>query len=109
MEFLKHLPEDPQALAGLIEIRPGRVVSMSLSRSECCQMMIMAVSQGEEVTAEEYPGDTLYLVLEGVMPLIRDGIRQEMHAGEIAAVPRGVPHAIGGAGDFKLLQLILTK
>ena len=109
MEFFKHLPEEPQALADLIEIRPGRVVSMSLSRSECCQMMVMAVSQGEEVTAEEYPGDTLYYVLEGVMPLYRDGVRHDLQKGEIAAVPRGVPHAIGGAGDFKILQLILTK
>ena len=109
MEFFKHLPEEPQALADLIQIRPGRVVSMSLTRSECCQMMIMAVSQGEEVTSEEYPGDTLYYVLEGVMPLYRGQERRDLTAGQIAVVPRGVPHAIGGAGDFKLLQMILTQ
>ena len=109
MEFMKHLPEDPAKLADLIEIKPGRVVSMSLSKSECCQMMIMAVSQGEEVTEEEYPGDTFYLVLEGTMPLYRDGKRYNMNAGDTAVVPRGVGHAIGGAGDFKMLQIILTK
>ena len=108
MEFLKHLPEEPKALADLIEIRPGRVISMSLSSSEACRMMVMAVSQGEEVLAEEYPGDTLYYVLEGAMPLEREGETRLLRAGDIAAVPRGVPHAIGGAGDFKMLQIIVT-
>ena len=38
MEFLRNLPVDhPEELAKLIEIRPGRVVSMALSRSERCQ------------------------------------------------------------------------
>ena len=109
MEFLKHLPEEPKALASLVEIRKNRVVSMSLSQSDCCQMMVMAVSQGEEVTSEEYPGDTIYYVLEGCMPLHRNGTTYTMQAGEIAAVPRGVPHAIGGAGDFKILQIIVTR
>lgn len=109
MEFLKHLPEEPQDLKELIELEPGQVISMSLSRVENCQMMVMSVSQGEEVTQEEYPGDTLYYVLEGCMPLHRDGKTFLMQAGQVAAVPRGVAHAIGGAGDFKILQIILTK
>ena len=107
MDFLRNLPESPRALSDLIEIRPGRVVSMSLSRNESCQMMLMAVSKGEEVTAEEYPGDTFYYVLDGIMPIEMDGKRQEMKAGQIIAVPCGKAHAIGGAGDFKILQVIM--
>ncbi len=107
MNHLKNLPEEPTALASLISIRPGRVISMSLSRNESCQMMLMAVSNGEEVTAEQYPGDTFYYVLEGTMPLFVDGVRKDMQTGEIAAVPEGKQHAIGGAGDFKILQVIL--
>lgn len=108
MDFLKNLPENPASLASLIEIRPGRVVSMSLSKREECQMMLMAVSNGEEVTAEQYPGDTLYYVLEGIMPLEMDGKRQDMKTGDVVAVPKGKAHAIGGAGDFKILQITLT-
>lgn len=108
MDYLKHLPEDPQTLAGLIDIRPGRVLSKSLSRVPCCQMMLMSVSQGEEVLSEQYPGDTLYYVLEGTMPLHRDGRTASLVPGQIVAVPRGAAHAIGGASDFKVLQLILT-
>ena len=108
MNHLKNLPLEPAALASLITVRKGRVISMSLSRSESCQMMLMAVSNGEEVTAEQYPGDTFYYVLEGMMPILTDGVRQELRAGDIIAVPEGKEHAIGGAGDFKILQVILT-
>ena len=108
MLYFKNLPETPQKLADLIEIKKGRVISMNLSQQESCRMMLIAVSAGEDITAEQYPGDTLYYVLEGVMPLVRDGIKKEMNIGDVAVVPRDVPHAIGGEGDFKILQIILT-
>ena len=109
MEFFKNLPEQPNALADLIEIKPNRVISMSLSKIDNCQMMLMAVSKGEEITTEQYPGDTLYYVLEGVISLQRDGKIYEMTKNQIAVVPKGVKHAIGGTVDFKILQMILMK
>lgn len=108
MEFFRHLPQEPEALKNQIQLRPGRVLSKTISQSQCCQMMLMAVSAGEEILAEEYPGDTLYYVLEGTMPLIRDGVQRAVETGQVVVIPRGVPHAIGGAGDFKLLQIIIT-
>lgn len=54
-------------------------------------MMLLAVSEGEEVTAEQYPGDTLYYVLEGTMPLVRDGITTDLAVGDIVVVPRDIP------------------
>ena len=102
MEFLRNLPVDhPEELAGLIEIRPGRVVSMALSRSEHCQMTLLAFGDGESVSEERYFGDTLYYVLEGSMPDKETVLR----AGACMAVPAGVTHAIGGEGPFKLLQI----
>ena len=109
MEFFKNLPEHPNALADLIEIKPNQVISMSLSKIDNCQMMLMAVSKGEEITTEQYPRDALYYVLEGVMPLHRDGKIYEMTKSQIAVLPQGVEHAIGGKGDFKILQIILMK
>ena len=53
--------------------------------------MLLAVSEGEEVTAEQYPGDTLYYVLEGTMPLVRDGITTDLVVGDIVVVPRDIP------------------
>ena len=66
MEFLRNLPtDDPAALAGLIDIRPARVVSMALTRSEHCQMTLLAFGDGESVSEERYFGDTLYLCAGG--------------------------------------------
>ena len=95
MDTLRNLPTDaPANLASLIDIREGRVVSMSLSKSDTCQIMLMAFGSGESVSEEIYFGDTLYTVLEGEMPLF---------------IPSGTSHAIGGAGGFKLLQMTLQK
>ena len=41
MDTLRNLPTDaPANLASLIDIREGRVVSMSLSKSDTCQIML---------------------------------------------------------------------
>ena len=108
MGRLRNLPrERPEALAGLIDIQPGRVVSMALSGDESCQMTLLAFAEGESVSEECYPGDTLYYVLEGEMPL---AIGEESHllcAGECMSVPAGTAHAVGGTTSFKLLQITL--
>ena len=41
--------------------------------------------------------------------LQRDGKIYEMTKNQIAVVPKGVEHAIGGNGDFTILQIILMK
>lgn len=105
MKFLKNLPGTPGALADLIEIREGRVISMSLTRSDEIQMILLAVPVGEAVTAEQYPGDMFYYVIEGTMPLLKDGEAYELRAGDCMAVEAGVPHAIGGESGFKVLQV----
>lgn len=106
MDVLRNLPTDQGAKLGeLIEIRPGRVVSMALSRSEGCQMTLLAFSAGESVSEEQYWGDTFYYVLEGEMPLETAAGCRVLRTGECMAVPVGTLHAIGGEGPFKLLQI----
>ena len=109
MDTLRNLPIDqPRALASLVEIRPGRVVSMALSRSEHCQMTLLAFAEGESVSDEEYFGDTLYTVLEGEMPLNQGGQQRVLKAGESLRIPARTPHAIGGGSAFKLLQITVS-
>ena len=44
MDTLRNLPTDaPANLASLIDIREGRVVSMSLSKSDTCQIMLLSL------------------------------------------------------------------
>ena len=109
MEFLRNLPtDDPAALAGLIDIRPARVVSMALTRSEHCQMTLLAFGDGESVSEERYFGDTLYYVLEGELHLVLEGVSRRLCAGDCLAVPAGEPHEVAAPGGCKLLQITLS-
>ena len=110
MDTLRNLPTDaPANLASLIDIREGRVVSMSLSKSDTCQIMLMAFGSGESVSEEIYFGDTLYTVLEGEMPLFIGNAKYLLKTGDSLMIPSGTSLAIGGAGGFKLLQMTLQK
>ena len=108
MEVLRNLPTgEPEQLAGLITVQPGRVVSMAMSRSQHCQMTLLAFGDGESVSEECYFGDTLYYVLEGEMPLQMGDRVYPLRAGDCMAVPAHTLHAVGGSLPFKLLQITL--
>ena len=109
MKYLRNLPEgNARPLADLISARPGQVVSMALTRQENWQMILLAVSEGESISDESYPGDTMYYILEGTMLLeTAEGIRT-VKEGECLAVPADTLHAIRGEGAFKVLQVMLS-
>ena len=68
MDFLRNLPtQQPQQLTQLIQIQPGRVVSMAMSRQEHCQMTLLAFGDGESISEECCFGDTFYYILEGAL------------------------------------------
>ena len=109
MEFLRNLPtDDPAALAGLIDIRPARVVSMALTRSEHCQMTLLAFGDGESVSEECYFGDTLYYILEGVLFVSAGEDSRCLQTGDCLAVPAHTPHAVVAPDGCKLLQITLS-
>ncbi len=108
MQNFRNLPtERAENLARLVPILPGRVVSMALSQSERCQMTLLAFADGESVSEERYFGDTFYYVLEGEMPLRREGQTECLLTGDCIAVPAGTLHAIGGTRPFKVLQITI--
>lgn len=108
MEELRNLPLTPSAIKDLIDYRPGSVVSMALSRREDVSITLFAFDEGDSVSSEYYLGDTLYLVLEGQMPLVQNGKAVTLSAGDCVCVPAKAQHAIGGGGRFKLLQITLN-
>lgn len=106
MEYLRNLPlRQASELAHMVEIQPGRVISMALSKSDHCQITLLAFADGESVSEEQYFGDTLYYVLEGEMPLVMDGETRILKRGECLAVAAQKLHTVGGTEPFKLLQI----
>lgn len=109
MDYLKNVPIEPTSLSDLIQYKEGMVVSMQLTRNEDFQMMLMAVADGEEVTSEQYPGDTLYYVIDGIMPLETKEKTYVLNTGDCMAMKANEEHAIGGQGSFKILQITIKR
>ena len=109
MEVLRNLPTgEPEQLAGLIAVQPGRVVSMAMSRSQHCQMTLLAFGDGESVSEECYFGDTLYYVLEGGLSVTLEGAVRQLRTGDRLAVPAGTSHAVAAPEGCKQLQITLS-
>ena len=106
----RNVPTDAAAsLARLIDIKPGQVSSMALTRDAGFDMTLLAFAPGESVSEEEYFGDVLYYLVEGAACVALPKERIPLAAGQVLRVPAHVPHAVEGTGDggFKLLQMNL--
>lgn len=109
MVLLRNLPtQQPEKLAQLIAVQPGRVVSMAMSKSEHCQMTLLAFGDGESVSEECYFGDTLYYVLEGGLSVSIEHAAHTLYAGDCLAVPARTTHAVAAPDGCKLLQITLS-
>ncbi len=108
MSQLRNLPtEGAEALAELVSVRNNQVISMALTRDSKIQMMLLAFAEGEDVSEEQYFGDTLYYVLEGTAMICREEKEIIVTTGEVLMVPAGIIHAVRGKGAFKILQITL--
>lgn len=108
----RNLPTDEaRPIAGLIESRQGQVSSMALASGGAVDFMLMAFAAGESVSEEEYFGDTLCQVVEGMADVVLPDRRVAVAAGEAFMVPARIPHAVEGHEGvaFKLLQLTIPE
>lgn len=108
MSQLRNLPtEAAAALTDLISVRKNQVVSMALTRGGGTSMTLLAFAEGEDVSEEQYFGDTLYYVAEGEAVVRREGTDIPVRAGQVLMVPAGTLHEVRGKGAFKILQITL--
>ena len=109
MNIFTNLPVIPCGLSSLIEAQPHTVASKKLADHPSVEMTLFAFAEGEGVSELVYFGDTMYLVLEGEMKLEKEGRLFTMKKGESISVPSGSLHAIREGGNFKMLQLTISK
>ena len=109
MSFRNLPTESAASLASLIDARPGQVSSMSFTRlDDSVSMTLLAFAEGESVSEEMYPADTLYLVIEGLTDIVFAERRVAVREGEVLMVPAGIEHAVEPGGAAKLLQVSLA-
>ena len=110
MANLKNLPEDiPQKLADMITPRQNQIVSMALSKSDNVSVSLFTFANEETVSEEEYFGDTMYYIVEGETYITKGINKTILKTGEIIKVPAHTLHAIGGIGEFKVLQITINE
>ena len=107
---MKSLPTDHAApLASLADCKSGQVSSRQFAASAGANALLLAFCAGESVSEETYPGDTLYLGVEGVAVVSLPDRAERVPSGSVLMVPAGVPHAVSGEGVFKVFQLNVSE
>lgn len=106
--ILKNLPDHPEQLADLIEYQEGSVVSMSLTNSPCVTILLFALDEDDSISSEQYPGDTMYDVLDGHLSIAVQEAKYELGPGSCLKVAAGTSHALECHGRCKMLQITLN-
>lgn len=103
---LRNLSETKaENLNSLVEIKPRQVVSMAISKNEHANITLLAFADGEDLSEEVYPQDTLYFVLEGTMSVDSDKDSIPVSAGQVLKVPAGKTHRLSAKKAFKIMQI----
>lgn len=108
MAFIKNIEhEKVLALASLVDVQAGQVVSRTLAQNDAVSITLFAFAAGEEIGTHDSEGDAMVLVLEGVGRFTVDGTAREVKAGETLVMPAGKPHAVAAPQDFKMLLTVV--
>lgn len=107
-EFVKNIPvAEATALAGLVTIEPGKVVSRTFVQRPDLSITLFAFAAGEAISAHSAPGDAMVYLLEGQARITIADQATLVNAGEIIVMPANVPHAVAAEKDFKMLLTVV--
>ncbi|SMB85068.1 Mannose-6-phosphate isomerase, cupin superfamily [Desulfonispora thiosulfatigenes DSM 11270] len=110
MATLRNLPQDmPKLLAELISPKKNQIISMALAQSEHLQITLLTFADNENVSEEEYFGDTMYYIVEGEAIITQGENVHHLKAGDVFMVPAHVLHEIAAKGAFKVLQITVNE
>lgn len=110
MANLRNLPtEKPLCMADMITPKNNQIVSMALSKSDNVHISLFTFANKETVSEEEYYGDTMYFMIEGETYIKLDGENYHLKQGDVFSVKAHRLHAIGGIGEFKVMQITVNE
>ena len=98
-ELIKNVEKEQVfALAGLVDVEEGQVVSRTLSQMPGCKITVFAIDADEGMASH---------VLEGTGEITINGAPHQLGAGESIVIPAGAPHAVHGVTAFKMLLVVV--
>jgi quercetin dioxygenase-like cupin family protein len=106
--LLKNIPfSDPQELASMVEYAEGQVVSRTLCQNSAVNITVFAFDKGEGISAHTVSADALVHVLDGTAKVTIGDEQMRVSAGQVVAMPNGVPHALDAEERFKMFLVVV--
>ena len=106
--YIKNIThETVEDLAGLVEIKPGQIVSKTLAQNTAVSLTLFAFDKDEEISTHSSSGDAMVQVLEGTGRFTVDGVDHLANAGQVLVMPAGKPHAVYAQEAFKMLLTVV--
>lgn len=107
-QIIKHLPKaDVFTMANEVSYLPGQIVSKTLSQNQSHSLTLFAFDKGEEISAHKSKGDALVYALDGTGRITIDGTEHILQSGQAIVMPAGLPHAVFGEEQFKMLLVVI--
>lgn len=91
----------------LIDYKPGKVASLTLSQKKTVGMTLFAIDKGEGLNTHSAAGDAFVQVLEGVVEIIIDGEAFTLSGGDSIVLPANIPHGLKAIEAFKFLLVVV--
>jgi quercetin dioxygenase-like cupin family protein len=98
----------PVALADLVALQPGAVVSRTLVKTGGGTVTAFAFDTGEALSEHSAPFDALVIGIEGEAEVTISKVPHRVKAGDLLRLPAGEPHALKALAPFKML-LVMVK
>lgn len=97
------------ALADLIEIQPGSVVSRTLLGKPAGTITLFAFDKDQGLSEHTAPFDALVLCLDGELEIMIAGNRHRLAPGEALLMPSSKPHALRALSATKMLLTMIRE
>ncbi len=99
----------PQAVADLIQIQEGSVVSREVLKKKSGTVTLFAFGEGQGLSEHSTPHDALVHVLDGIVEIHIGGTPHRVSGGEALLLPANIPHALSAVTSFKMLLIMIRE
>jgi quercetin dioxygenase-like cupin family protein len=107
-KFLKNIEfAEAKTLLDLVDYQSGRVVSRTFAQNNVMSLTLFAFDAGEGLSSHTAAGDAFVQILDGEAQINIGGKDVLAKAGEVVAMPAGIPHSLHAAHKFKMLLVVV--
>ena len=97
------------AMAGLVEVAPGAVVSRTVIGKKAGTVTLFAFDKGQGLSTHSAPYDAMVWILDGAVQITIDGKKLRAKTGDMVVMPANVPHALHAARPFKMALVMIKE